>query len=208
MSAPRHQVCIAKTYLVMTTVEFFGAVAAGKASDCVGATCVLVSAFLLHVGAVAGLVYLADTTDGMMSNATDELQWLGLFGAFALADACWQSQVYTVVGAFFPPNRLTGAFAVFAVVQHIGMAAAWGLQLVIRPDTPATFTQDLYIDAAFAALALVGFFAARAKFDRLKRDEEDALRIGHGFKPADLFSETSIRRGSFSKSCGEKAFAS
>ena len=80
-----------------------------------------------------------------------------------LADAGVQSQTYTVVGREYTGAHKEDAFAVFSVVQHLGLALAWIMLSIARPNTASAFVRALCIDGAVGLLAVAGVVLA-AKF--------------------------------------------
>ena len=68
-----------------------------------------------------------------------------------LADAGVQSQTYTVVGREYTGAHKEDAFAVFSVVQHLGLALAWIMLSIARPNTASAFVRALCIDGGWPA---------------------------------------------------------
>ena len=66
-----------------------------------------------------------------------------------------------MVGDAYAGASKVHAFAVFSVVQHIGLAVAW-INLSQSPsDTCTKFNRNMLLDAAFVIAALLGFLLSR-----------------------------------------------
>ena len=91
-----------------------------------------------------------------------DLQWYLGCALLGLADAGFQSQAYTMVGRKYSGRSKIHAFSVFAVVQHVGFAAAWANISVFAPKTYAVFSRNMLVDGGLALAALAGFLLSRS----------------------------------------------
>jgi hypothetical protein len=67
-----------------------------------------------------------------------------------------QSQAYTITGSVFCAEEKVHAFAVFGVVQHLGLTFAWAGVSLWQPDSAHVFITYWIISAVLAAVTVVG----------------------------------------------------
>lgn len=159
---------VPKAFIVIASVECLGSLACGKISDRCGSDSVLYPSYVLVFVALywcsmAGLSSVGAGGSNLVRTLVpdQDMQWYLGCGLLGLADAGFQSQVYTVVGRQYAGASKVDAFAVFGVMQHAGLALAWVVISVAKPDTSAVFIRNMALDGVICCGAIAGTVLAK-----------------------------------------------
>jgi hypothetical protein len=151
---------VPKVYIVIAAAEVLGSVSAGRLADTsLGSSAVLWISFVIEGVAVLCVCFVANRTDGDGTgiNSGGSGWWYVAAALLGLADAGFQSQAYTVTGACFSDALKVNAFAVFGVLQHLGLAAAWVAVSIWPPsDSVTCYCAYWAVCATTAVAAVVG----------------------------------------------------
>lgn len=155
---------VPKVYIVIAAAEVLGSVCAGRLADTsFGSSAVLWISFVIEGAAVLCVCAVANRTGGddsgteIGSSSGGSGWWYVAAALLGLADAGFQSQAYTVTGACFSDALKVNAFAVFGVLQHLGLAAAWVAVSIWPPsDSVACYCAYWAVCATNAVAAVLG----------------------------------------------------
>ena len=146
---------VPKAYIVIAAAEVLGSVTAGRVADTrLGSSAVLWFSLIVEVVAVLCVCYVADHTDSAESDGESN-GWYLAAALLGLADSGFQSQAYTVTGACFSDALKVNAFAVFGVLQHLGLAAAWVSVSIWPPGDSVSCYDTYWVVCGVAAVAAV-----------------------------------------------------
>jgi hypothetical protein len=148
---------VPKVYIVIAAAEVLGSVAAGRLADTsFGSGAVLWSSLVIEAVAVLCVCFVASHTHDSGGDGGSGW-WYAAAALLGLADAGFQSQAYTVTGACFPDALKVNAFAVFGVLQHLGLAAAWVAVSIWPPSSSVAAYCAYWLGCgAIAVAAVVG----------------------------------------------------
>jgi hypothetical protein len=95
----------------------------------------------------------------------------GAAALLGLADSGFQCQAYTLTGACFSAELKVHAFAVFGVLQHLGLTVAWVSVALWSPGTEGGVVFSLYwvLSGCCATTAVLG---AREAVGRVRQRDQ------------------------------------